>query len=313
MHRTFIFMLVIFSLLNFGGKDCTENITEFVPVRDLHGEKFNNYPGGKYPNGSNTIPLAHYTAGIALLASGNTGDIVADSTTRMHRKAMLVLGFSTAAMTGRTFRNMHETMHPDSPLRIIIGAQGGQDINKMLHSESRYWQNVDSILQANNFSDSEVQIIWLSTGDVSQNDILFPDFAEQQTEKFRQVLTVIKNKYPGSAMVYISDRPYAGYVSGQGVATLAEPSAYYTSWSVKWLIGRQIEGSSRYSMDALPYIDWGPALWTNGTKGDTSGYFWDCRDAGKGGIHPTARGRMKEAARLYHFFTTHPVVGTLFR
>lgn len=295
-------------------RSCPDNTTAFTPVAELHNDTFNGYSGGLYPSG-NRIPKNHFITGMQLadqiVACDTAG--VPDPTGSV---GMLILGYSTAAMTGRTFREMHQIMHPLSPLRIVIGAQGGRDINSMTNIPLRYWDSVEVSIHASGLTRHQVQMAWISTGDIQSYTLPFPDQAEIQTQKYRTLLQIIRMRFPSIKIVFLSDRPYAGYIGTgdpPGPSELAEPTAYYHSWAVKWVIGRQINGEQGYSMETLPFIDWGPVLWTNGTDADETGYSWDCRDAGKGGIHPTSKGRMKEAARAYHYFSQHPYSEKWFR
>ncbi len=301
-------------LVSASGSRCPDNSTPFSPIADLGEKSFEGFAGGLYPEG-NTIPSPHFTTGM----QNASAIIPRDTAGRPDQHGaigMLILGYSTAAMTGRTFREMYQLMHPESPLKIIIGAQGGRDINSMTDIRSDYWDSVDVSIRAAGLTTRQIQVIWISTGDILSHTLPFPDQAEVQTEKYRTVLQHIRIRYPDAQIVFLSDRPYAGYIGiGEppGPKELAEPSAYYHGWSVKWVIERQITGQAGYGQDSMPFIDWGPALWTNGTKGDAVGYDWDCRDAGKGGIHPSSKGRMKEAARAYHYFAAHPYAAQWFK
>lgn len=293
---------------------CPDNFTPYTPIADLADSSFNGFKGGLYPGG-NQIPSSHYTKGLQQRDSiiPRAADGHADANGQV---GFLVLGFSTAAMTGRTYRDMLSTLHPDTPVKVIIGAQGGQDINAMLKSNGAYWKSVDSAITASGLSNAQVQIVWVSTGDIFTYTQAFPEQAQTGVEKYRQMLTELRKRYPSVRMVFMSDRPYAGYIGTDqppGPKELAEPSAYYHSWTVKWVIEKQIMEVPGFKTSDIPFIDWGPTLWTNGTKGDAQGYTWDCRDAGKGGIHPSSKGRMKEAAKLYVYFSQHPYTAHLFQ
>jgi hypothetical protein len=124
----------------------------------------------------------------------------------------LVLGFSTAAMTGRTFRSICQTQPVDPHLQIVIGAQGGMDINSMVVPGSVYWSNLDSILRAEALTASQIQIIWISTGDLEAASLPFPAHCEVQLEKYRMVLSNLSQLFPNLALVFISDMPFAGYI-----------------------------------------------------------------------------------------------------
>ncbi|MBC8172942.1 MAG: SGNH/GDSL hydrolase family protein [Chitinophagales bacterium] len=301
----FLFSFVI-SHMHYA-QDCSQTSTNFIPLADLGKNTFEGFTGGKYPGGSNAIPSLHYNNGLELsqqiqpLNKGGETDI------SNGKIGFIVLGFSTAAMTGRYVRNMHEIINTDSQLKIIIGAQGGRDINAMTSEKSDYWIKVDSALRENDMSAEQVQIIWLSSSDVQAHALPFPAQSNMQAEKYRMMLQNIKRYYPNIKIVFLSDRTYAGYIGNDaGPQELKEPTAYYNSWAVKWVIEKQIMNEAGYTRDVIPFIDWGTLLWTNGETGNEKGYTWDCTDAGKGGIHPSAKGRAKEATRVYLFFRNHP-------
>ncbi|MBC8046167.1 MAG: hypothetical protein H7Y00_05180 [Fimbriimonadaceae bacterium] len=306
--KYFILFTLFLISQNVLAQDCSQTSTGFIPIADLGKDTFQNFTGGKYPNGSNAIPLVHYNKGIELSKQIQPLNIHGDIDTSNGGKiGFLVLGFSTAAMTGRYFRNMNEILGINNKVEVIIGAQGGQDINAMTSEKSTYWRNTDSIIQSNKLSAKQIQVVWISTGDILNYKLPFPDQSTSQIEKYRFMLMNIKIFYPNIKMVFISDRTYAGYIGNEnGPQKLKEPTAYYTSWTVKWLIEKQIKNEPGFTYSEIPFMDWGPMLWTDGEKGNTNGYTWNCDDAGKGGIHPSSKGRAKEAMLLYLFFTQHP-------
>lgn len=287
-------------------QNCKGVSSSFIPLADLKNDTFNNYTGGKYPKAQNAIPHTHYKKGMQLSQDifpvDNNGYI--DSTTG--KVGFLILGFSTAAMTGNVFNWICTRKAIDPHLTIAIGAQGGMDINAMLDENSGYWGKATDDLINAGLSNSQIQLIWISTGDMQSASLDFPEQSIVLADKYHSLLLFIKQKYPNIKIVFLSDRTFAGYIDNNGPQLLAEPTAYYTSWAVKFLIERQLQSLSGYTYSDIPFIDWGPMLWTNGETGDSNNYKWDCYDAAKGGIHPTAKGRSKEAIRLYNFFSNHP-------
>ncbi|MFN0274206.1 MAG: hypothetical protein ACKVPJ_00550 [Chitinophagales bacterium] len=288
-------------------QDCSQTSTGFIPIADLAKNTFQGFTGGKYPGGSNSIPAEHYKNGMQACNKIQPLDADGKIDSINGSIGFLVLGFSTAAMTGRYFRDLSAIMNINDRIKIIIGAQGGKDINSMTFAESRYWFNCDSIIRSKQLTSEQIQVAWVTTGDIRSYQLPFPEQSTQQIEKYRNTILNIKKFYPNIQCIFISDRTYAGYIpEGKGPQDLREPTAYYSSWAVKWLIEKQIEKTAGFSYEEIPFIDWGPLLWTDGEKGNARGYTWDCVDADKGGIHPTSKGRAKEAILLYHFFTNHP-------
>lgn len=292
---------------------CARNAGQHVPILDLSQQTFSGFTGGLYPNG-NEIPNAHYTKGMSLSAQIMPRN-AAGQTDANGSIGLLILGYSTAAMTGRTFRDMLQYTQVDTTVDVIIGAQGGQDLQAMIKPETTYWDSVQTSIRNRGLTAEQVQMIWMSSGNIADYTLPFPEQSENGIDVYQQVLQRIRIFFPSVQIVFISDRPYAGYIgtgNPPGPKELAEPSGYYHSWTVKWLIEKQINQEEGFRYTDIPFIDWGPTLWTNGTDGDSKGYYWDCLDAGKGGIHPTSKGRMKEAAKLYTYFSQHPYTAHLF-
>lgn len=316
MRKHFFFILALVNLHVIGlSQNCDMDTTGFIPVADLGTSTFNGFTGGKYPGGSNNIPALHFNQGVdasATIFPLNSKGITDSVNGKI---GFMVLGYSTAAMTGRFVRSIYQTQEIDNPMEIVIGAQGGQDINSMTNADDVYWSNIDTILNSSGLSAQQIQLIWISSGDILSHQLPFPEQCYVQIEKYKRMLQQIKIKYPNTKIVFISDRTYAGYIGGigEGPQELKEPTAYYNSWTVKWLIEKQIEGEAGFTQNEIPFIDWGPALWTDGTNGNSSGYQWNCEDAGKGGIHPSSKGRMKEAGLVYLYFKKHPYTKNLFK
>ncbi len=53
-----------------------------------------------------------------------------------------------------------------------------------------------------------------------------------------------------------------------------------------------------------PWLSWGPYLWANGTTKRADGFFYEERDFGCDGTHPSAAGQRKVAELLLNFFKT---------
>lgn len=308
-----LFPVVLFMIsCNGRSSHCADNATAFIPLEDLAGKRWEGFAGGKYPEGSNVIPEEHFARGMQLSNSITKLNSDGNPDSLQGLIACLVLGYSTAAMTGNTWKTMYEMEYPGASVRIVSGAQGGMDLNTMLDANTPYFSAADSLIRKEGVSPAQVQIIWVSTGDLLTAGMQFPAACNIQIPKYRMMLRALKIRYPNLKMVLISDRGYAGYIDDAGPAMLKEPGAYYSSWTVKWLIEKQLQGEQGYTEDSIPFIDWGPCLWTNGAMGNAQGYTWECRDAGNGGIHPSERGRAKEGTLVYLYFLHHPYTATIF-
>ena len=79
-----------------------------------------------------------------------------------------------------------------------------------------------------------------------------------------------------------------------------EPYAYQTGFAVKWLIEDYINNP-----DEQVFVQWGPALWADGTNPRSDGLTYTCGDFRKDdGTHPSIEsGRQKVADLLHEFFS----------
>lgn len=305
--RTLIAALFSLSAFSCKSRDkaCTDHATGLIPVYDLADSSFEGFSGGLYPWG-NEIPDFWLQKGLEasgdLIPRGVSGS--ADTTGKI---GFLTLGYSTAAMTARVFYDLCADSSVFTDLSFVTGAQAGLDLSAMTDRTGPYWDSVQARIQEAGMIPEQIQLVWLSSACQELYDRPFPVQATDQIPIYRQVLANIRYHFPQTCIVFLSDRAFAGYISEKGAEKLGEPSAYYTSWAVKWTI----EDLMMFPSDSIPYTDWGPALWTDGIRGNAEGYTWSCAEAGKGGIHPTAEGRLKEAMLLYRFFTSSPYLQQL--
>ena len=95
-------------------------------------------------------------------------------------------------------------------------------------------------------------------------------------------------------IVYLSSRIYGGYAT---TSLNPEPYAYEGGFAMKHVIADQIAGKVE-----LPWLAWGPYLWTDGLKGrKQDDVVWKREDVGQDGTHPSNTGREKVARMLLEF------------
>ncbi|HET8947139.1 MAG TPA: hypothetical protein VFQ07_09160, partial [Candidatus Polarisedimenticolia bacterium] len=98
-----------------------------------------------------------------------------------------------------------------------------------------------------------------------------------------------------------------------------EPYAFEIGFSIKWLVASQITqvrggafdpdaGDLDYRAGTIPWVDWGPYLWANGTTPRSDGLVWTNTDFRGGGecTHPSVYAEQKVAAMLLGFMKTSP-------
>ena len=133
----------------------------------------------------------------------------------------------------------------------------------------------------------------------------FEEYTLELKTKYASVMRILKQKYPNLKLVYLSPRTYAGYATTR---LNPEPFAWYTGWTIKFLIEEQIAGNPelRYKGDDAPvaWLSWGPYLWANGEHPNANGLFYLKTDYSSDGTHPDNRGVQKIGREMFRFFTT---------
>lgn len=312
-----IFFLLTFSCVITSdissAQTCGAPLTLFPPINDLSTGYFSGYQGGLYPGGQNSRPVAHNNAGktiannvVPLDASGSvnlaTGKIV-----------MVSIGMSNTALEFTTWIPIANGSVLKNPKTVLINcAQGGMTIDSVLNPSSDYWPTVNSLLAAHGVTMNQVQVVWFKEAEKSPTLSSFPAYPVNLKNKFKSAMPVLKTNFPNVKLCYLASRIYAGYAS---VTLNPEPYAYYSGWSVKWLIEDQLAGdpSLAYSGSSpvSPWLSWGPYLWADGYSPRIDGLKWDCPSDFIGdGTHPSAAGSNKVAMLLNNFFhndqTTKP-------
>jgi hypothetical protein len=268
--------------------------TGMVPLPDLGKGTYKGETGGLYPGGENTPPAAHRKAGLAASAkiAPIDGKIV-----------LLSLGMSNTTMEFTAFQKLaaQETgLNPN--LVIVDGAQGGQTAAVTANPNANYWKVNDERLSKAGVTSKQVQAVWLKQANAGPTRD-FPAEAKKLEEDIVKTLHNLHDKFPNLKIVYFSNRIYAGYAASP---LNPEPHAYETAFAVKWIIARQINGDADLSYDKMPWLAWGPYLWSDGLKGRKDGFSYTRDDLGPDGTHPSDSGRIKVAKQLLDFLKSDP-------
>jgi len=289
-----------------------------TPLNDLGANEYRRggtdptgFTGGLYPNGSNTRPSPHETAGVALAqqivpldTAGNpdpNGQIV-----------MISVGMSNAFMEFRSFKNLAETDPDTNPQLVLInGAQPGQVAQYWTDPNAPTWITVTQRLTNTGLTPQQVQIAWIKQ--VRTGDGSFPGKAEQLQADLEAIVQSLLINYPNVKLAYLSSRTRSYVVDEPALSP--EPAAYESGFAVKWLIEKQINGADLNYNPAngpvvAPYLSWGPYLWIDGLNPRSDGRIWEAADMVGDCTHPSDQGEAKVAAQLLHFFqqdtTTYP-------
>jgi hypothetical protein len=275
--------------------DCTRTSVGFTPLMDLGTNTYHGYEGGLYPFGSNQPPLDYKWMGRARSESIRplNGAGQPDPNGRI---VLLSIGMSNTTQEYSTFKQKADADPQKNPkVTIVDGAQGGQDAIRIRDPKAPFWTIVDQRLAAAGVNANQVQAAWLKEAIAGENRS-FPADAQGLRDALRDIVGIMRNRYPNLQIVYLSSRIYAGYAT---TPLNPEPYAYQSGFSVKWLIEEQIVG-----MGERPWLAWGPYIWADGLIPRSDGLTWLCSDFQSDGTHPSPSGRQKVAQMLLDFFKT---------
>ncbi len=306
--------------------DCTLPNPPFTPLNDLGTGTYKNFPGGLYPNGSNTRPPAHDAAGrdIALNqikpldAAGNpdptNGKIVLLSLGMSHTTQEFASGDIVTHDPANAFKYRADNDPAKNPQVVIVdGAQGGMAATTWTNANATTWSNVIAQrLTPAGVTTNQVQVMWLKQALPSpQNFGAFPLHAQSLQNDLAIILRLAKVKYPNLKLVFLSGRSHAWVNGPPGLNP--EPFAYETAFADKWVIEDQILGRPNLNYDPAngpvkaPWIAWGPYQWAAGTNPRSDGFVWNCDDVRQDDFtHPSSHGVYKVASHLLAFFKTDP-------
>ncbi|MGG8407739.1 hypothetical protein ACM614_14505, partial [Streptomyces sp. 12297] len=111
--------------------DCTYNHSGLVPLNDLGTGTYQGVTGGLYPNGANTRPAAHNTAGVNLAQNQVLPRNAAGQVDLVNGKIVLIsIGMSNTTQEFQKFIQTVNAWGGKNPKLVLVdGAQGGKDAN----------------------------------------------------------------------------------------------------------------------------------------------------------------------------------------
>jgi hypothetical protein len=285
----------------------------------LGTEKYQDYPGGLYPDGKNERPKEHEAAGVTLAKSirplGGDGKPAADG-----KIVLLSVGMSNTTQVFSAFKRIADADRDKNPdLVIVDGAQGGMTAARIKSADgdsgTKFWTTVDTRLKTAGVTREQVQTAWIKQANAGPRDG-FPKYAETLRDELKQIVQLMHSRFPNLKIVYLSSRTYGGFAT---TALNPEPYAYESGFSVKWLIEEQLKGGKELNFDPArgpvkaPWLSWGPYLWANGAVKNADGLMYEESDFAKDGTHPSAAGQKKVAAQLLTFFKNDTTAKPWFR
>ncbi|RMF56466.1 MAG: choice-of-anchor D domain-containing protein [Calditrichaeota bacterium] len=305
--------IALFFLLLTGGmmlypQNCDVASVGLPPINDLGTNFWQGFQGGLYPNGSNQRPVSHDSAGIALATTVQPLDVFGNPDSVNGKIVLLSIGMSNTNYEFEKFQQLANNLPNKNPyLEIVQGAQPNKDIIAIVDTNDSFWSVINDTLLNRGLSPQQVQTIWFKEAEVFPQDTTFPGYANYLKDLFRTALNIIQNKFPNVKQAFLSSRIYGGYAV---YFANPEPFAYFSGWSVKFLIEDQVNGDSLLNYKGphprAPWLSWAAYLWADGMIPRNDGLIWECPlDFEWDGLHPSDPwGRLKVANLLLDFFST---------
>jgi hypothetical protein len=203
-----------------------------------------------------------------------------------------------------------------SALALINGAQPGQTAMDWDASDDGAYDRVrDRALAPLGLSEAQVQVVWLKQAHPTPHVSLPAADADAflLERDLGEIVRALRVRYPNLELVFVSSRTYGGYATTE---LNPEPYAYESGFSVKWLVEAQIHQTRTGEVDPLagdlhpdrvPWVGWGPYLWTSGAEPRSDGLVWLPEDVRPDGTHPDSTGVEKVGELLLEFFSSSPV------
>ena len=274
--------------------------TNRTALTDLGSAKYLGFAGGLYPKGNNSPPSPYQDAGIKSGSAVEPVDREGKPSTS-GKIVLLSIGMSNASQEFTEFIRLTGS-HPQKnrSLVLIDAARDGAAATDIALPFGDYWTHVEGQLQRSQISPGQVQVIWLKTA-LARERRSFPEHARLLQRALRSIVEILETKFPQLKLVYVSSRTYGGYSKSD---LSPEPTAYESGFAVKWLIEERINNANPDS--CRPWLSWGPYLWADGMTPRGDGLSWEQTDFEPDGVHTSAQGALKVAARLLEFFENNP-------
>lgn len=304
-------LLLIFmcSLVN-AQKDCSHDNTGLIPIPDLGLGTYRGFTGGLYPDGSNVRPTEYLAACIEHVQNIQPLDI-AGNADEDGRIVMLGIGASNPGAEFNKFIEISNYFEPrNDKLSLINGCVPSIGIQDMNYTASEYWGNVMNILEENDLSADQVQIVWIEEENTAVGDTAFPSAAQALVTDFHFLLQAIKIMFPNTQICYVTARAYSGYAD-PGTEDLTNglkfPRDYYNGWGLKWFIENVINHELGYTYEGpsaeIPLVTWGTYHWTDGSVERMDGLLLDCEeDVAPDGLHLSGSGEIKMGQLMLNYF-----------
>ena len=292
-------------------QNCSAPTSGFTPINDLGTGNFNGWTGGLYAGGSNSMPTAHFQAGLSMASQVQCLDTTRNPDPN-GKMVWLSIGMSNCTQETQQFIPVANAYPAKNPNLILVdGAQGGQTASIIsTPSNSGYanfWNTVGTRLNNAGVTSAQVQVIWLKEANVAAGGNV-QTYYDSLVVQFKRIANELKQRFPNVKLCYVASRISARYAT----STLnPEPYSYWTGWAVKKVIEDQINGDLQLQYSGInanaPWLSWGIYMWSDGSTPQTTNpnVFWNCpADFNADGTHPSTTGAQKVATFLLNFFST---------
>jgi hypothetical protein len=293
-----------------------------VPLNDLGVNEYirmdgarTGVIGGLYLNSSNLRPSEHEAAGIAL--ANQIEPLDASGQPDANGKIGLVsIGMSNNRQEFDTFRRLFDSASDplyalvNPQLEVVSGSLFGGVLEYWSDPDNPnynfYWDNLASQLTRAGLTHAQVQSVWIKT---AEYDYLytFPDNVEQYTARMKNLVRIVKEKFPNIKLAYLSSRTRSHWYELGSLSP--EPYSFETGLAVRQVIIDQILDDPTLNFNpqngpvVAPYLSWGPYLWIDGDNPRSDGRTWpvsyvspnDC-------VHPETVAKEAAAQMLWDFF-----------
>ncbi len=301
-----------------------QDTSRLIPLTDLGQRKYQGFQGRLYPNGENTRPASHETAGVKLAEQVRPLDAQGKASDD-GKIVLLGIGFSNTVQAFAGFTKVAQRDRDVNPKLVLVnGAVGGMSATMIQKPDdqqrgTKYWTTVDERLTAAGVTGMQVQVVWIKETDPAPQTGGFPKYTQTLESELTKIVQILHRRFPNLKLAYLSSRTYGGWARrpGGGVPGNSEPFSYESGFAVKWLIERQLRGDPALNFDPtkgdvrVPWLSWAAYLWTNGTTPRGDGVFFTIDDfQEKDRMHESPGGQEKVGNLLLRFFkndsTTKP-------
>lgn len=259
-------------------RNCDAPNTGLVPFLDLQTGTYMGYQAGMYPGGTNELTGPHLKSGKTIAKGIKPLD--GDGNVNFGDGVVLVAGFGPS-VPGHIYNKFVDHVRTPSEkydmnpcMDAINLCVGGKDISYPTADSlfEDYWEGLVQKVYDVGYTPEQVQIGWMyfnAKGLIAPP--VFPTQSLNMVESYIQFINKAKEFFPNLKIMYISSRHWGGYADTTLAEfySLAEPSSYQNSWTVKWTVETQINMTDtrlqyKGANSKAPYILWGPNFWCDG-------------------------------------------------